>query len=158
MLKARARLTTVRPDGAVALFVHPDDRRYVFAQYKDFCDRKIECDVVVTQHHKTRTLPMNDMWEGMCRKIAKDTKNTFNAVRNHIKDVYGAREKITVPVHVNGVIEYQDRHVIKSTADYTIPEFSDLIMGTFEFGADFGVNLTEERKDYDQAKKEAAKA
>ena len=158
MLKVRVRLTAVREDGGVGLFIHPEDRKYVHAVYKDYLDRKVECDLVVQPHVKTRTLPMNDMWEGMCRKIAKETKHTFEAIRNYTKENYGTYEKLTVPVHdSNGGIVMQDKYVQKSTAKYSIEEMSDLIMGTFSLGSDFGVDLSGEKKDYDAKKKELVK-
>jgi hypothetical protein len=138
----------------VGLFISPEDWRYCHAQYKDFLDRKIECDLVIEQHQARRTMPMNDMWEGMVRKIAKETRHTFDQVRNYMKETWGVYEKIVVPVHAKDGIAMQEKHVQKSTARYTIQEMSDLIMGTFEFGADCGVDLTVEKKDYDTKKKE----
>lgn len=151
MLKVRARLTAARSDGAVALFVHPDDRKYCFATYKDFYDRKIECDLVIQQHHKSRTLPMNNLFHGVVGKIAKATKHTPDQIKQYLKDTYGTTEKMSVPKLINGKIEYVDVYTIKSTADYTIPEMSDLITGAFCLASDWGVNIEEEKKDFEQA-------
>lgn len=156
MVKVRARLTAVREDRAVGLYVSPDDWKYVHAVYKDYLDRKIECDVVIQKHVKSRTLPMNKLFHSLCGKIAKETKHTQDIIKEYVKETYGVMEKITVPKTENGGIVMVDKLVLKSTADYTIPEMCDIIMGGFELAANFGVDVTGERKDYDSADKGGA--
>lgn len=155
MLRVKARLTAVNPNHSVTMFIEPSDWAYCHAEYKDLLDRKIECDVVIEKHRDRRTPPMNDMWEGMVRKIAKETRHSFEQIREYVKENYGVYEKMEVPVHdKDGMVTMQEKYVQKSTAGYTIQEMSDLIMGTFELGSDWGVNFVEEKKDYDKKKSE----
>jgi hypothetical protein len=154
VLKVRCRITAVNPNRSVGLFIAPEDHKYCYAQYKDFLDRKIECDLVIQKHEETRTLPMNDLYQVITRKIAKETKNDHDQIKNYCKEKYGIYEKIVVPEKdKQGAIAMVEKYVQKSTAHYTIPEMCDIITGAFGLGADWGVDLSHEKKDYDDTKK-----
>lgn len=157
MIRVRAKITAVSEHRAVAVYVNPEDWKYVHASWLNHKKMNTEIDIVIETHKEVRSLAANNLFHAIVDRIAKKTTNPADLLKQYIKETYGVCEKIVVPHPEQdaetGVAKliHIEKYVLKSTAKYTVSEMNDIIMGAIQLAADEGVDITDLKKSHDES-------